>query len=92
MGSIARSEREDNGSRKEEHNMSITTEAAIIKIAMMRRRIGTITELAERTGMEAGTLRKHMREPSRMQLFRLREIVEAAGLTDEEIAKLVRAR
>lgn len=69
-----------------------TIEARIIGNAMSRRRIDNWTELAERTGMEAGTLRKHMREPSRMQLFRLREIVEAAGLTDEEIAKLVRAR
>lgn len=69
-----------------------TIEARIIGNAMSRRRIDNWTELAERTGMEAGTLRKHMREPSRMQLFRLREIVEAAGMTDEEIAKLVRAR
>lgn len=36
--------------------MSITTEAAIIKTAMMRRRIGTIAELADRAGVMAGTV------------------------------------
>lgn len=69
-----------------------TVEARIVQTAMLRRRINSFEELADRAGIEPGTLRKNMREPKGISLLRLRSIVEASGMTDAEIAMLVRAR
>lgn len=63
----------------------------IIKIAMITSHFRNIRELADKTGLEAPTLRNNISNPDTMSIGRLRTIAEATGLTDNQIGEIVRA-
>ena len=67
-----------------------TEESRIIKTAMLRKKIDSFQELAALMGVNYPALGYNLRNPGGISLTKLRAIIKAAGLTDEEIIKLVR--